>query len=187
MLIDMSLLKIIKDTNKNLRKKSLPVNLPLTDEDRLTLQTMLDYIIKSQDTEFITANNIREGIGLAAPQIGISKRLLVIHYHDGENLKEFALANPKIVSSSVKLACLANGEGCLSVDEEHPGYVYRPVKVTIKAFDALTNKEIVMTLRGFDAMVIQHELDHLDGILFYDRINKEEPLKRLNEAEFIGE
>ncbi|MCX5775936.1 MAG: peptide deformylase, partial [Firmicutes bacterium] len=86
--------------------------------------------------------------------------------------------NPRIIASSVKKAYLSGGEGCLSVDGDHPGYIYRSNKVTIKAFDVLQEKDIEIVAHGYEAIVLQHEIDHLDGILFYDRINKLDPLKK---------
>ena len=71
------------------------------------------------------------------------------------------------------------GEGCLSVDEEHPGHVIRHFKITVEAFDAKSHQNIVITARGYDAIVLQHEIDHLDGILFYDRIDKVHPDKTI--------
>ncbi|MBO6280647.1 MAG: peptide deformylase, partial [Bacilli bacterium] len=73
----------------------------------------------------------------------------------------------------------------LSVDSEHPGYAHRYYKIKLKAFDALTNQEVVITARGFDAIVLQHEYDHLDGLFFYDRIDKNKPNVQLMNEELI--
>jgi len=173
------MLTIVKDNVKTLRERSSPVELPLTVTYKKTLLNMLDYLKKSQDKEYAEKHKIREGVGLAAPQIGINKRMLVVHIPGPEDTHiDYALVNPKIVSSSVKKAFLSGGEGCLSVENDHPGFVYRSNKVTIKAFDVLQNKDIEIVAHGYEAIVLQHEIDHLDGILFYDRINKLEPLKK---------
>jgi peptide deformylase len=173
------MLTIVKDTVKSLRERSSPVELPLTVAYRKTLLNMLDYLKKSQDKEYAEKHKIREGVGLAAPQIGINKRMLVVHIPGTENTYvDYALVNPKIISSSVKKAYLSGGEGCLSVDGDHPGYIYRSNKVTINAFDVLQEKDIEIIAHGYEAIVLQHEIDHLDGILFYDRISKLEPLKK---------
>ena len=87
------------------------------------------------------------------------------------------MINPKIVSESVKQAYIAYGEGCLSVDKEHNGYVYRPYKVKVQAYDLLKEKNVEYVFTGFGSMCVQHEIDHLKGILFYDHIDKKDPFK----------
>ena len=72
--------------------------------------------------------------------------------------------------------------GCLSVDEEHRGYVYRDFKIVVKAYNDLTGKEEHITARGYDAIVLQHEIDHLNGVLFYDHIDKLNPNKDIPNA-----
>lgn len=176
-------LRIVKDGAISLRAVSKEVALPLSDEDKALLDAMLDYLKKSQDPEYREKHpKVREGIGLAAPQIGVNKRMLVIHYAQDEEEKEFVtyqLVNPRIVSSSIRKCYLHAGEGCLSVDDEHPGYAYRDYKITVKAFDAYQGSEISIRAIGFDAIVLQHEIDHLNGVLFYDHIDKREPFKEL--------
>ncbi len=170
------MITIVKDTQKSLREKSVPVELPLNAKDKKTLLSMLDYLKKTQDPEFVEKHHVREGVGLAAPQIGLNKRMLVVSFKQDETIIEHALVNPKIIAHSVKMAYLSTGEGCLSVDEEHPGFIYRPNKITIRAFDAIKNAPVEIVARGFESIVLQHEIDHLDGILFYDRIDKNNPL-----------
>lgn len=180
------MLKIVKDNVKTLREKSVPVSLPLCEEDLKIALSMVDYIKKSQDDEYAKKHNIRSGVGLAAPQIGINKRMYAVYYTDeNEKVVQYALINPRIISSSVKYCALEGGEGCLSVDEEHKGFVYRPYKITIKAYDAITQKDITIVAKNYDAVVLQHELDHLDGILYYDRINKEKPFEIRDNSKLI--
>lgn len=167
--------KIVKDNEKSIREKCKPVELPLSKEDKELALSMVDYLIKSQDEEYAKKHNIRAGVGLAAPQIGINKRMFAIYYENEEEKIQYALINPKIIQNSIKKVALASGEGCLSVDNDHPGYVYRYDKIIIKGYDAITDKEVTITARGYDAIVLQHEYDHLDGILYYDRINKDNP------------
>lgn len=168
--------KIVKDTNPNLRRPCLEVPLPLSEEDRQTLVGMFDYLMKSQDPDFLASHpSVRSGVGLAAPQIGISKRMIAVCFEEAGKQVNHLLANPKIVASSVRMAYLAGGEGCLSVDSPHPGPIYRPYKITVKAFDAVAGKERKIVARGYEAIVLQHEIDHLDGILFYDHIGKKDP------------
>ena len=178
-------LKIVKDNNPIMKKKSLPVVLPLSVEDKETLDEMLEYLKLSQDEEYAKKHNIRPGIGLAAIQIGLLKRMFVVYYGEGEDLVQYQLINPKIIEYSIRKCALKDGEGCLSVDNEHPGYAHRYYKIKLAAFDALTNKDIIITARGFDAIVLQHEYDHLDGKFFYDRIDPNKPNQVLMNEELI--
>ena len=178
--------KIYKDSNPIMRKRSLPVTLPLSQEDRNTLDFMLDYLIKSQDEEYAKKHNIRAGVGIAAIQIGLLKRMFCIYYKVGENEEvKYQLVNPRIIESSVKKCALQNGEGCLSVDKDHPGLVHRHYKIKMEAFDALTNQDIVITASGYDAIVLQHEYDHLDGIFYYDHIDQNNAHAPLPNEEII--
>ena len=168
-----------------MRQKSLPVELPLSAEDREILDTMLDYIKKSQDDDYAKKHNIRSGIGMAAIQIGILKRMFVIYYEREEGPVQYQLVNPKIIEYSFRKCALKDGEGCLSVDGEHPGYAHRYYKIKMEAYDALTDQEIIITARGFDAIVLQHEYDHLDGKFFYDRIDPNKPNQVLMNEELL--
>ena len=176
-------LKIVKDTNPRIHQPSKEVELPLSQEDRKTIDEMFEYLKETQDPAFREKYPlVREGVGLAAPQIGVYKDMLVIYYQADQEGKEFVqykLVNPKIIATSVKKCYLEAGEGCLSVDGTHEGYAYRDFKVRVKAFDAIKNEEVVISARGFDAIVLQHEIDHLSGIFFYDRIDKKDPFKKI--------
>lgn len=179
-------LKIIKDSNPIMRKVSLPVELPLSNEDKTLLDDMLLYLKRSQDEEYAKKHNIRAGVGLAAIQVGVLKRMFVVYYLDEKNNEvAYQLVNPSIVETSVKKCALEAGEGCLSVDKTHDGLSHRYFKIKLKAFDALQNKDIEITARGFDAIVLQHEYDHLDGMFYYDRINKNDPFNKLLGEELI--
>ncbi|WP_059104968.1 peptide deformylase [Shouchella shacheensis] len=162
--------EIIREGNPILRQVAKPVSLPLSTEDKLTLQDMLDFIKNSQDTDIAEKYGLRPGVGLAAPQIGISKRMFAVHVTDeNDKVYSMALVNPKVVSHSVEQKELENGEGCLSVDREVEGVVPRYARIKLKATD-INGKEVLLRLRGYVAIVFQHELDHLDGVMFYDRI-----------------
>ena len=178
-------LKIVKDSNPIMRQKSLPVSLPLSKEDKKTLDDMLEYLKLSQDEDYATKHNIRAGVGIAAIQIGLLKRMFCVYYQTDDGVVQYQLVNPKIIEYSVKKCALSNGEGCLSVDGEHPGLSHRYYKIKMAAFDALTNQDIIITARGFDAIVLQHEYDHLDGKFFYDRIDKNNPNQQLVNEELI--
>lgn len=171
--------KIVKDSNPNLRQKCEDV-LEITPEIVDLVNQMHEYLVLSQDEEYAKKHNIREGVGLAAPQIGKNIKAIVVYFEDVDDngnqvFVDHRLINPKIILESVKEIYLSNGEGCLSVDNEHQGYVYRHNKIQVKAFNVKTMKEEIITARGFEAIVLQHEIDHLSGILFYDHINKKDP------------
>lgn len=106
---------------------------------------------------------IGKGVGLAAPQVGLSKRLFVVHI-DGN--KPMVFANPEIIETSLEL--VAFEEGCLSI----PG-VYadldRPEVIRIQAWNE-RGRPFNLEAQGFLARVIQHEMDHLNGVLFTDRL-----------------
>ena len=174
-MINIELFKIVTDKNK-LKNKCKEVELPLDEETRTTLLKMINYLKLSQDDEIAQKYDIRPGVGLAANQIGLDKRMLAIYIEndDGSETK-YGLVNPVITSYSVQECYLGNGEGCLSVKKYVPGYVYRHYKVTVKAYDVLEDKEITIKARGFLAIVLQHEIDHLNGLLYTDHINKDNP------------
>ena len=178
-------LKIVKDNNPIMRKKSQPVELPLSQEEKKTLDDMLNYLKLSQDEDYAKKHNIRAGVGIAAIQIGLLKRMFCIYYETDEGIVQYQLVNPKIIEYSVRKCALKNGEGCLSVDQDHEGLSHRYYKIKMKAFDALRNEDIVITARGFDAVVLQHDYDHLDGLFYYDRIDNNNPNKQLMNEELI--
>jgi peptide deformylase len=179
------MLRIIKDNAKSLRSPSKEVALPPSAEEKALLDDMLAYLKFSQDPAEREKNpKMREGVGLAAPQVAVNKRMLVIYYPINEERTEviqYELINPKIVVSSLKKCYLTGGEGCLSVDAPHPGRVYRDFRIQVKAYDALVGSNVLIKAEGYDAVVLQHEIDHLDGILFYDRIDPKNP-----EREVLG-
>ncbi len=106
-----------------------------------------------------------DGVGLAGPQVGVPKRICVICV-DGETMYE--LINPVIVSTSGKQKGI---EGCLSIPNKH-GYVERPKTVVVRAKDR-TGKDCEYKVNGLTAVAFCHEIDHLDGKLFVDKITEE--------------
>lgn len=166
------MLKIYKDSDEVLRKRAVPVALPLSVEDETLALEMFNHIQESQDPELSKKYGLRAGVGLAAPQVGHSKQIIVVHIPlDKDEYFSYVLANPVITSSSVRRAYLRGGEACLSVDKDYPGRVYRHHKIKVKAYDILNKCEILINAFGYEAIVLQHEIDHLHGILFYDRID----------------
>ncbi|MFZ7942139.1 MULTISPECIES: peptide deformylase [Bacillaceae] len=173
---------IIRDGHPTLRKVAAEVAMPPSEEDKQILSSLLEYVINSQNNEIASKYSLRPGIGLAAPQINVSKRMIAVHLTDDKgNLYSHALFNPKIISHSVEKAYLQQGEGCLSVDEAIPGFVPRYARVTVKGVN-LAGEEVKLRLKGLAAICFQHEIDHLNGIMFYDYIDSNEPFKPIEDA-----
>ena len=181
-LIDMN--DIIREGNPTLRAVAEDVTFPLTDQEIILGEKMLQFLKNSQDPVIAEKMGLRGGVGLAAPQLDISKRIIAVLVpnmpnKDGNPPKEtYALQtvmyNAKVVAHSVQDAALAEGEGCLSVDREVSGYVVRHARVTVDYFDKEGEKHRIK-LKGYNAIVVQHEIDHTNGIMFYDRINEKDP------------
>jgi peptide deformylase len=170
---------IVREGAEVLKTKAQEVKLPLSVEDEQTLIKMNEYILNSIDPEISEKYGLRGACGLAANQINILKRMLVMRDYDENNqLHHYMMINPKIISYSDELTYLPGGEGCLSVDREVVGLVHRPRKVTVKTYlyENGEVKEVTLRLKDYIAIVFQHEYDHLNGILFVDRINKDFPL-----------
>jgi len=149
------ILKIITYPNDVLRKPAQRVVFPLSNEIIKLTKDMIDTV------------KVADGVGLAAPQVGKSLRLVVINL-EKNGLPPFVLYNPKIVSKSLKKEEVE--EGCLSLPEIF-GMVKRPKKVKVEAQNA-EGKKVRFTDDGWIARVVQHETDHINGILIVDHINK---------------
>ncbi len=179
---------IIKDPADVLRKKAEPIKIPLTQKDLALAKRMLRYVHDSRDDDKAEEYNLKPAVGIAAPQIGELKQIICVMAEDEEdNWHEYLLANPKIVSHSVQEAALSTGEGCLSIEDVHEGYVFRPARIRVKAYDILKEEEVDFRVSGFISVVLQHELDHLKGVLFYDHINVENPWLKKENAIILGE
>lgn len=167
---------VLREGHPTLETRSEDVSLPLDAATKETLKEMREFLIHSQDDELREKYELRAGVGLAAPQINILKRMLAIYSYDEnfEELHDYVMVNPKIVSHSVKETYIPNGEGCLSIDREVEGIVPRAHKVTVKThlYDVNKDKltEATLSFKGYIAVVFQHELDHLNGILFPQKI-----------------
>ncbi|PLT33588.1 peptide deformylase [Bacillus sp. V5-8f] len=168
---------IVKEGDLILRQVIDEVNLPPSQEDREELACMMQFLKNSQDPDLSQKYGLRAGVGLSANQIGLNKRMFAVYFTDEKGkLHEYELINPKIISTSATMVYLPQSEGCLSVDREISGFVPRYERIKLKAYDT-EGSEIHLRFKGFPAVVIQHEMDHLNGIMFYDRINKENPFK----------
>ncbi|WP_423189608.1 peptide deformylase [Alkalibacterium sp. f15] len=171
---------VIREGHPTLRKVAKKIAIPLNQEEEKLGNEMLEFLINSQDPEIAEKYELRPGVGIAAPQVDVSKRIIAVHVpsDDPEATEpEFStvLVNPRIISHSVQQTCLPEGEGCLSVDREIPGYVPRHKRIRIEYFDLEGNKQ-KKRLTDFSAIVVQHEIDHLNGVMFFDRIDPDNPL-----------
>ena len=169
---------VIKEGHPTLRNRAEEVNLPPSKEDLFNLKKMLEFLVHSQDPEIAEKYELRPGVGLAAPQINLSKRMIAVRVSDqNDELIEVGLFNPKIISHSVETTFLESGEGCLSVDRDVPGIVPRYARIKVEG-TSHEGEIIQLKLKGLPAIVFQHEIDHLNGIMFYDRIEDDDPYKK---------
>lgn len=182
MVINMLTMKdIIQEGNPILRKRAEDVSLPLSDLDLETLRLMMEYIENSQDPEKLAQYELRSAVGIAAPQIGIAKKMFCIMAEDERtgDLHQYAVVNPKIIAFSEEQTYLPGGEGCLSVDEMKNGLVPRAKRIKARGqlvdLSTGSTKEVLFKLQGYVGIVFQHEYDHLMGVLFVDKVHESLP------------
>ncbi len=170
-------IKILDEKEKILHTKSTDVEFPLDKSFKKLLNDSLDYLEMSQIDEYMEKYNLRPGMGLSMVQLGIPKRAFVISEElDEGEFRRYILINPKIISASEEMIYVGEGEGCLSVNRETEGIVPRHARITVEAYDE-NGKKFKIRVREDIAVAFQHELDHLDGILFVDKIDKNNPFK----------
>jgi peptide deformylase len=133
----------------------------------------LDEEVRGLIRDMLETMYLAEGIGLAAPQVGVSKRVIVVDLRDSDEdgVGTIALVNPEVTEVGRKTD--RGPEGCLSI----PGMeevVERPETVTVEGLDP-EGERVSMKVSGLLSRALQHEIDHLDGVLFIDRLS---PLKR---------
>ncbi|MGE5202365.1 MAG: peptide deformylase [Acidobacteriota bacterium] len=151
----MAVLPIITAPDPRLKLKAKPVA-KVDDEMRRLMDDMLETMY------------LAPGIGLAAPQVGVLKRVLVVDVAgEGEKPAPLKIANPQILWHSEEL--LTYNEGCLSLPE-HYADVSRPAAIKLRYLD-YQNEIREIEAKGLLATVIQHEMDHLEGVLFVDHIS----------------
>ena len=122
---------------------------------------------------------------MSAIQLGIPKRyFVVVHEVDEGEFDTYILINPRIISNSMEKIYVEEGEGCLSVNRPVEGIVPRYARVTMEAYD-MEGRKINVRAREDLAICFQHELDHLNGILFIDHIDKKNPYKGKDEYRSI--
>ncbi len=152
----MSVLEILTIPDQRLKHKSSEVKL---------FDINLKKIVKDM---FDTLNDSGNGIGLAAPQVGVKKRIVIVDLKENNKSSPVIFINPVIIKESRER--LVNEEGCLSI----PGYyaeVERAKEVDVEWYD-LEGEKVTKTFSGLFSICIQHEIDHLDGILFIDYLSK---------------
>lgn len=150
-------------TNDILRTKSDPI-IPMEFRKYTKLAEDMVRYVKNPDNG---------GVGLAAPQIGVNKRIIAVSLMrdgDDENYRTIAMMNPEIIEHTDETE--SDNEGCLSVPGEH-GDVDRWKRIKVSYIDSSLRPQ-AMLLSGLAARIVQHEVDHLDGILFTDRVKKTE-------------
>lgn len=168
-------LNILDEKNKALRSISKEVTFPLSKEDKDTIEHIIKHLTYSQIEKYADKYNLRPGMGLSFNQLGIMKRIIVIVYEYEEGkFENYVVINPKIISNSTEMIAAEQGEGCLSVNREIEGHVPRYARVTVEGYDMDGNK-IKVRAREDLSIAFQHEIDHLNGILFYDHIDKKKP------------
>ncbi len=168
---------ILDEKDKTLRQHSQEVVFPLTKQDKKNIKMMIEYLTNSQIEEKALKYDLRPGMGMAAIQIGVPKRYITIVHESSEGVFDnYVVINPKIVSTSMEKIYVEVGEGCLSVNREVEGIVPRYARVTVEGYDEEGNK-IRIRAKEELAVAFQHEIDHLNGILFFDYIDKKFPYK----------
>jgi peptide deformylase len=166
----MAVLQIILEGDPRLRQKASKIR-------------SVDESLRKLAAEMHETMDDAPGVGLAGPQIGVMRRIIVVHVPgeyigEGEADIRTTLINPEIVKGHGREIAT---EGCLSI----PGWigdVPRYDLVTVKAMD-LNNRDIRIKVQGYYARVIQHEVDHLDGILFVDRVEDKTTLREVQDDE----
>lgn len=178
-------IKILDEKDKRLHQVSKEVTFPLDNETKKLINDCLDYLELSQNEEIAEKYNLRAGMGLSFCQIGIMKRIFVVSedYGDG-TFGRYVVINPKIISYSEEKIFVGEGEGCLSVNRPVEGIVPRYARIKIKAYNE-EGEELEYRVREDIAIAFQHEMDHLDGILFVDKIDKKNPFKDKNKMREI--
>lgn len=178
-------LNILDEKESVLRKTSKEVTFPLSKQDKDLINRCIDHLTYSQIEKYEKKYNLRPGMGLAFPQLGLLKRIIVIVYEVDDGVFEnYVFINPEITSNSVEMIAAEVGEGCLSVNREVEGHVPRYARVTVEGYDVDGNK-IKVRAREDLSIAFQHEIDHLNGILFYDHIDKNHPYFTEDEIRLI--
>lgn len=143
----------------------------------ITPSDLKDPMMQRLINDMIDTMHEYHGVGLAAPQIHEDLRLFVALLDSDPDSEAFVVVNPEIVPLSENK--IEGWEGCLSIPDIR-GMVPRYTEILVRALDR-TGKKMELTLKGFPARVAQHETDHLDGVLFFDRMTSMQSLTFLDE------
>ena len=171
---------ILDEKSKHLRAKNTDMTFPLNKEEKKLIYDMLEHLYLSQIEEEAVKYELRPGMGLAGPQVGVNKNFFVICHEESEGVfKDYVLINPKMISHSEELIYSSGGEGCLSVNRDVQGIVPRYARVTFEGYDA-DGKKVKYRAREELSIAFQHEWDHLNGILFFDHIDPKNPFKNID-------
>ena len=146
--------------NKKLNRKAQPIDM-ITDETIVLLDNLYETMVAN------------DGVGIAAPQVGKNQRIAIVEVDEGD---KFELINPEIIEAKGESIDV---EGCLSIPHVY-GTVKRADEVTVRYYDR-DGEEIEVTAFGYLARAFQHEIDHLDGILFIDKMIEQIPEEKLEE------
>ncbi|NMP57542.1 peptide deformylase [Enterococcus mundtii] len=146
--------------NKKLNRKAQPIDM-ITDETIVLLDNLYETMVAN------------DGVGIAAPQVGKNQRIAIVEVDEGD---KFELINPEIIEAKGESIDV---EGCLSIPHVY-GTVKRADEVTVRYYDR-DGEEIEVAAFGYLARAFQHEIDHLDGILFIDKMIEQIPEEKLEE------
>ena len=170
-------IKIYDETDPRLHQVSKEVTFPLDDETKKLIEDTLVYLEMSQDEDIAEKYDIRAGMGMSFVQMGRLQRIFVVSEDNGDGTFErHIVINPELISHSEELIYVGEGEGCLSVNRPVEGIVPRYARCTFKAYD-MDGNPYKIRVREDISIAYQHELDHLDGILFVDKIDPKDPYK----------
>ncbi len=163
-------MKVITEGDPRLRQKATKIR-RVDDDVRRLMRDMHETM------------HVEKGVGLAGNQVGVMRRVIVIHIpegleHEGDPEVNLSLANPEVVRSSGRQV---GTEACLSIPEWY-GDVPRAMNVTVRARDE-NDKEVRIKATGYLSRILQHEIDHLDGVLFLDRVEDKSTLRHISESE----
>lgn len=170
---------LFQEDQPELKTTCKEVPLPLNNEDKIIMEKLIRYVKWSQNPAEHNGLCDRPAVGIAANQIGINKQMYYIRFKSPETneIIEHAIINGKIVARSETKSYLPMGEGCLSVIKRSyfHGISVRNFIIEVEGYNYFTQKNLHLHANNFEAIVFQHEQDHLIGKLFYDRINSKNP------------
>lgn len=174
-------IEILDEKDKTLREISKEVTFPLSNELKEHINDMITYLKMSQIEEYAKKYNLRAGMGLSDVQTGNLRRIFVIVEElEDHTFKDYILINPKIITHSEEIIYVGEGEGCLSINREVEGIVPRFARITVEAQD-LEGNTFKIRVREDISVAFQHEIDHLNGILFIDHIDPKDPYKNIEQ------